>query len=41
MLGGKSVVTADDDDVITFTFTADTSNVQPLSIPGNAHGFCE
>jgi PEP-CTERM motif len=39
VLGGKSVVTADDDDVITFTFTADTSTVQPFSIPGAAHGF--
>jgi hypothetical protein len=38
VLNGKSVVTADDDDVITFTFTADTSTVQPFSIPG-AHGF--
>ena len=39
VLDGKSVVTADDDDVITFTFTADTSTVQSFNIPGAAHGF--
>ena len=34
MLDGKPLVTADDDDVITFTFTADTSTVQTFYIPG-------
>src|SRR6201996_4075916 len=37
-LDGQVIVAADDNDVITFTFTADTSTVTPFSIT-NAYGF--
>ena len=37
-LDGQVIVAADDNDTITFTFTANTSTVTPFSIP-NAYGF--